>query len=495
MRPRKKGGWVKWVIFLLLVAGLVAGGIWYQKRPKDEAPDFKTATIVRGDLVQMVTANGQLNPVKSVQVGSQVSGIILEIAADFNSQVKEGDVIAKIDPATFQQSVSLAEAELLSAKAALELAALNNRRATELRKNDLIPASDADKAIVDLHQGEATVRMREAALERAKVDLARAVIYAPISGIVISRNVDVGQTVASSFNTPTLFQIANDLAKMQIDAMVSEADVGGVEVKQKVNFTVDAFPTRQFQGEVRQVRYAPTTNQNVVTYTTVVDVSNPDLKLRPGMTANASIITAERSNILKVPNAALRFRPLDKYILKTGTNAPAGGRGTNQSRLTGNASGQTVASTGSGRGAGGDERMGPGGGGGGSGGPGGGGGRGMSEEMRRRFESMSPEERAAMRERFRGRSGEGGRSRGDGPATRTVYVSAKGTSETGKEILMAKPVTIKTGITDGVSTELLDGLKEGDVVLTGMNMPEMAGTTNRTSSPFGGPFGGGFRGR
>src|SRR5687768_17310252 len=180
MRPRKKGGWVKWLVFCLLIAGLVAGGLWYRQRPKDESAEFKTTTITRGDLVQMVTANGQLNPVKSVQVGSQISGIIQEIGADFNSLVKEGDVIAKIDPATFQQSVSLAEAELLSAKAARELAALNHRRATELQKNDLIPASEGDKALVDLHQAEATVKMREAALERTKVDLARTTIYAPI---------------------------------------------------------------------------------------------------------------------------------------------------------------------------------------------------------------------------------------------------------------------------------------------------------------------------
>src|SRR5688572_23307730 len=165
--------------------------------------------------------------------------------------------------------------------------------------------------------------MREASLSRAKVDLERTTIYAPISGIVISRNIEVGQTVASSFNTPTLFLIANDLSKMQIEAMVSEADVGGVEENQKVQFNVDAFPGRQFDGTVKQVRYAPTTNQNVVTYTTVVEVNNADQKLRPGMTANASIVLAEKTGVLKIPNSALRFRPPEKAVVRGVTNAPS----------------------------------------------------------------------------------------------------------------------------------------------------------------------------
>ncbi|MCX8108976.1 MAG: efflux RND transporter periplasmic adaptor subunit, partial [Verrucomicrobiae bacterium] len=302
----------KWRVWALLV--VLAGGAGYTlyKRGRtgpDPAQEYRTALVTRGTIVQAVTANGQINPVKSVQVGSQVSGIIQSIFVDFNSPVTNGQVIAQIDPSTFKQNLSQAEAELANAEAALELAQLNHRRAQELHKNQLITQADYDKTVVDLHQAEAAKKMREAAVERARVELSRTTITAPVNGIVISRNVDVGQTVAASFNTPTLFLIAHDLTKMQIEAMVSEADVGGVEEGQRVEFTVDAFPTRKFEGFVKQVRYAPITNQNVVNYVTVVDVDNPDLKLRPGMTANASIITAKRDNVLRVPTSAFLFRP------------------------------------------------------------------------------------------------------------------------------------------------------------------------------------------
>src|SRR5260221_9364685 len=197
------------------------------------------------------------------------------------------------------------------------------RRAKELRVAELIPVSDYDKAVGDLHQAEAVVKMRQAALNKSKVDLERTTIYAPIDGMVISRVVDVGQTVAASLNAPTLFTIANDLRNMRIEAMVSEADVGGVQDGQQVTFTVDAFPGRKFRGNVTQVRYAPVTNQNVVNYTTIVKVNNADLNLRPGMTANASVIVAEHHNALRIPNAALRFRPPDGAVAKGNTNASA----------------------------------------------------------------------------------------------------------------------------------------------------------------------------
>jgi HlyD family secretion protein len=328
---------------LLLVCAAGAGGWWWwhSRRAAENALDYRTAGISRGDIVQSVTANGQINPVKQVQVGSQISGIINEILADFNSQVTNGQVIAQIDPSTYQQLVVQSEADLANGQAGLELAQVTYDRNQELRKNELISKSDFDKSRADLHQADAVVKTREALLRKVKVDLERATIYAPIDGVVISRNVDVGQTVAASFNTPTLFLIANDLRKMQIEAMVSEADVGGVEVGQRVNFTVDAFPTRQFRGQVKQVRYAPITNQNVVNYTTIVEVDNSDLKLRPGMTANATVVTAQRSAALRIPNAALRFRPPDNAAAKGATNAAAAA-GTNAlARGTGSAT-QTV---------------------------------------------------------------------------------------------------------------------------------------------------------
>ncbi len=478
MTQKRKSKLGRRFIILLLVGGVAAGVIYYFKAPKSEAVDYKTVALTRGELVQAVTANGGLSPVKNVAVGSQISGTIKEIKADFNSRVKAGDVIAQIDSATYEQSVDQAEAELASAKASLELAELNNKRAVELRKNDLIAASEAEKTLADLHQAQAVVRLREASLKKAKVDLERATIYAPISGIVISRNVDVGQTVAASFNTPTLFQIANDLAKMQIDAMVSEADVGGIEENQPVEFTVDAFPGRPFQGTVKQVRFAPTTNQNVVTYTTVVEVDNTDLKLRPGMTASASIVTARRSHVLRLPNAALRFRPPENAGSSSGTNSPARSRReTNRTDLSPSSAIEksAPAQTESG-------------------------GR---EEMRRRFENMTPEQRQEMREKMRARSGDGGPGAGGGsrrPAgeasTRTIYLLEKKTvSPGGKEISLPKAISVKLGISDGLYTEVLDGLKEGDQIIVGINQTaasKATGVQPPASSPFGG---GGFRPR
>ena len=467
MAPPRRSNWGKWIFGLVVIGGIAAGVVWYQKRDKEPPIEYKTVALARGDIIQVVTANGQLNPVKNIQVGSQISGIIKELKVDFNTKVQEGDVIAQIDPSIYQQSVEQAEAELASVQASVELAELTNRRATQLAKDNLIAQSETEKALADLHQAQAALKMREALLRKAKVDLERTTIYAPISGVVISRNIEVGQTVAASFNTPTLFLIANDLSKMQIEAMVSEADVGGVEENQKVQFNVDAFPGRPFTGTVKQVRYAPTTNQNVVTYTTVVEVNNADLKLRPGMTANASIVLAEKSNVLKLPNSALRFRPPEKAVVRGLTNAPG-----STNRATG---GPAVASA-----------------------PGAGGGADFAnmtpEERRRRFESMSPEEREAMRSRRGGGPGGGGEGRRRRPesSSRTVYLLKKET-QAGKTIEVAEAISIKIGISDGTSTEVIEGLNEGDVVITSQSMPANAAAANMTGrSPFGGsPFGGG----
>jgi HlyD family secretion protein len=476
MAAPKRTGWVKWVVLLLVVAAAGAGWRWYAERDDDDV-EYRTATIAHGDLTQSVTANGQINPVKNVQVGSQISGIIKDLYVDFNSPVTNGQVIAQIDPSTYDQNLGVAQADLANGKAMLEYAEINNRRTKELRASELVAASDYDKTLADLHQAEAVLKMREAAVNKARVDLERTTIYAPIDGVVISRNVDVGQTVAASFTAPTLFIIANDLAKMQIEAAVSEADVGAVEVGQNVEFSVDAFPTRTFYGEVKQVRYAAATNQNVVTYTTIVEVSNPDLKLRPGMTATASIISAKRSGVLKIANSALRFRPTE--TVAKGTNAPRRDPASTEARPPGQGPGQMASRGGVGPGAG------------GAGGAGGGGNR---EQFRQRMQNMSPEERAAMRARFGNR--EGARPGQESPI-KTVYVMDKTTTTNGKPIL--KPMTIKVGITDGKDTEVLEGLNEGDVVVTGVNTPTVAanmpGGRPPGGSPFGGPFGGGFRPR
>jgi HlyD family secretion protein len=458
MAPKRKSTWLKWVIVLIAIAAAGAGWRWYSTRPDDSDVEYRKAAVAKGDIVQSVTANGQINPMKNVQVGSQISGIIKDLFVDFNARVTNGQVIAQIDPSTYQQIFTQAEAELANAQASLEYAEINHRRTKGL--GDLVATSELDKALADLHQAQAAVRTREAAVNRAKVDLERTTIYAPIDGVVISRNVDVGQTVAASFTAPTLFVIANDLAKMQIEAAVSEADVGGIEVGQQVDFTVDAFPGRTFHGEVMQVRYAPVTNQNVVTYTTIVEVSNPDLKLRPGMTATASIITAHRPQALKIPNAALRFRPPETVAAAAATNAqPAAGSAPRNG-------GDRVAS-------------------------GRGGGRGDRDE---RMQNMSPEERAAMRARFAGANA-ARRPPQEASPIRTVYLIEESKVTDGKTPAL-KPVKVKVGISDGKDTEILEGLKEGDVVAIGVNTPAMAANPNARppGGPFGSPFGG-FRPR
>jgi len=474
---QKKSHWFVWLIILILVGGGAAWG-WRAYKGKEKPVEFKTATIAKGDIVQAVTANGQIVPVKSVQVGSQVSGIITEIYVDFNSKVTNGQVIAKIDPSTYQQNITQAEAELENAKAAQEYAQLSFNRAKELRAAELVSVSDYDKTVVDLHQAQAVVRTREAALQKAKVDLERTTIYAPDDGIVISRAVDKGQTVAASFNTPTLFNIAHDLRQMRIEAMVSEADVGGVEENQEVKFNVDAFPNRQFGGRVSQVRFAPITNQNVVNYTAVVEVNNDDLKLRPGMTATASIVTGERKEVLKIPNAALRYRPTDDLIAGKNTNTTTKAKGTNAEKA--------IAADAAPR----PQWQG--------GGPGGGesGGSATPEQRRKFFESLTPEQREQFRSRRQGGGGSG-RQRPEGPVTRTVYIFDKLDPKDDEQKL--KAITIKTGLSDGNFTEVLDGLKEGDVVVTGIVSttpnPLLANQQQGGRSPFGGGGFGGGRGR
>src|ERR1017187_74536 len=308
MAENQGNHWKKWTIVIVAAGAIIAGGVWYFAGGDDTAPQYQTVLVARGDLTQMVTATGTLNPVTNVTVGSQISGIIQSLYADWNSPVKANQVVAQLDPATYKASVAQAEGDLANSKANLELNEIQAKRSSDLFTNNLISGSDYDTAIANLHQAQAMVQIKAAALDNAKVNLERCTIYSPVDGTVISRNVDVGQTVAASLSAPTLFIIANDLAQMQIDANVSEADIGSVEEGQTVSFTVDAFPDRKFTGKVRQIRNSPTTVQNVVTYDAVIDVRNPDLKLRPGMTANASLITAQKTGVLKIPNAAPRFR-------------------------------------------------------------------------------------------------------------------------------------------------------------------------------------------
>jgi len=314
------------VVFFALFAFRQCGG--------GGATEYQTTTITRGAITQAVTATGTLNPVVNVQVGSQISGNIQKLSVDFNSPVKAGQIVAEIDPAVFQAAVLQAQGDLDNAKAALELAQITEKRTEDLVAKQNSAQADLDQAKATLHQAQANVKIKEGALQKAQVDLDHCTITSPIDGIVISRSVDVGQTVAASLSAPVIFTIANDLSKMQIDANVAEADIGTVETGQKVDFTVDAFPRRTFHGEVVQVRNAPITVQNVVTYDTVIGVSNADLKLKPGMTANVSIVGAQRDNALKISNAALRYRPPDATSLPLGGRAGRGKPGERQTERT-----------------------------------------------------------------------------------------------------------------------------------------------------------------
>src|SRR5213075_476568 len=310
--------------FVLIVGLLIIAFIVRQCRTR-AASNYQTATVTRGPIIQAVTATGTVNPVVNVQVGSQVSGNIAKLFADFNSQVKADQVVAQIDPALFQATVTQAEGDLANAQAALELAKVNATRTQELFAKKTSSQADVDQAMANLHQAEANVKIKQGALDKAKADLDHCTITSPIDGVVISRSVDVGQTVAASLQAPVIFAIANDLTKMQIDANVAEADVGVVKIEQSVDFTVDAFPMQTFHGKVVQVRNAPITVQNVVTYDTVIGVSNPELKLKPGMTANVSIVVAHRDDAVQIKNAALRYRPPDATPVETRQSAP--GRG------------------------------------------------------------------------------------------------------------------------------------------------------------------------
>jgi len=420
MAEKKSGGLLKWVIIVVVAGAVIGGGVWHFKHGKSDAPEYQTEPVERGELTQVVTATGTLNPVVNVTVGSQVSGRVKKLNVDFNSIVTSNEVIAEIDPSTYEAAVEQATADLANAKANLELQQIQAERSAELFTNKLISGSDYDTAFATLHEAQATVQIKQASLNNAEANLDYCKIRSPVDGVVILRAVELGQTVASSFSTPTIFQIANDLTKMQIDSSVAEADVGGVAEGQEVNFTVDAYPTMEFHGVVTQVRNSPTTVNNVVTYDCVIGVTNADYKLKPGMTANVSIIVAQRENALIIPNGALRFHPPEDAALQTSDNvAMSVPSGTNNPGRY-------------------------------AGGPG-------------------------------GRRG-GGRGRGGHPP---VFHAVYMLSGTGRDAKL-RAVQIKTGISDGLSTEVVSGLDEGAQVVTGVVL------TDESNAEGSNPFGGGF---
>jgi HlyD family secretion protein len=332
----------KLLIIVGIVAAIAAAGYgYYRYTQKPPVPTVSTARVTRGDIAETVGATGQLQAVTTVQVGTQVSGTIQELNADFNSLVRKGQVLARLDPSLFQTQIEQARANLIRAEAdlerfrvALDDARTKLNRARELSEKKLIAQTELEAAEVAVRSAEAQLRSQQAAvtqsqasLQQNQVNLQHTVIESPIDGLVISRNVDVGQTVAASMSAPTLFVLAADLTKMQVIASLDESDVGRIRPGQLVRFRVDAFPTEEFIGTVTQVRLQPTTVQNVVTYQTVIDVPNPDLKLKPGMTANVNIEIARRANVLRVPNTALRFRPTAEIFAALGQTPPPTGAG------------------------------------------------------------------------------------------------------------------------------------------------------------------------
>jgi HlyD family secretion protein len=370
---------------LAVLAAMGAAGC---RRASNAAPSYETAQVARGDLVQYITASGSLEAVVSVDVGSQISGRIYILNADYNSTVRKGDLVAEIDPAPYLAQVHQAEGDLASAKAARELA-----RVTMERKKTLVPLhaatqADLDTAVATLAEDDATITIKEAALENAKVTLGYCKITAPVDGIVIARKVDIGQTVAAAMTTPILFTIAQDITKMHIETSVSEADIGQVKEGQTADFEVDAYPDEVFHGKVAQIRKDAIVTNNVVTYTVIVDVDNPEEKLFPGMTADVSILVARRDHALLVANAALRFVPP---------------------------------------------------------------------------EGASYEKAASALAPVLSRS------------QRTVYLP----SGIGPALKVA---IVRTGITDGANSEVLEGLREGDRVVTASSV-----VTEKSGGPFGGP--------
>ena len=421
-------------LWLLVVPVLLAAALLL--RGRRESPRYATADVDRGDIVEVVGATGTLEAVTTVQIGSQVSGTINTLHADFNSVVKKGQVIARLDPSLFEARLGQAKANLIAAQANVERARatvqdarLKYGRAQELAAQRLVPQSELDTAkasydgaVAQLKASDAAVSQAEANLNQAQVDLSHTVITTPIDGVVISRNVDVGQTVAASFQAPVLFVIANDLAEMRVNASVDEADVGRVHEGQEVTFHVDAFPEREFQGVVQQVRLNPTTVQNVVSYNTIVTVDNRRLLLRPGMTATVSIVVRKAENALRLPAAALRYRP-------EGFEA-AGPR------------------------------------------------RGRTGGLEARPGSGAGTAIAAPRERPAGTGPEGG---SEGRSS-VVFVP--------DEDARPKAAPVRVGISDGQFVELRDGLDEGATVITGTEIPgapRPPGPTP-TSNPFSPQF-------
>lgn len=463
------------IIAIVLVVGVLIG-LFFLRRGRDKGGDqYRTEAVSQGNISASVNATGTLSAVTTVQVGSQVSGIISKLYADFNSQVKKGQLLAELDPTPFVQTVEQRQADVTKAQVDVANTLLTYNRQKRLAAVGLIAQSDLDAAKAAYDGARAGLAQAQAALKQAQTNLSYAKIYSPIDGQVVARQYDIGQTVAASFSAPTLFTIAKDLTKMQVQADVDQSDIGQMKTGEPVQFTVDAYPDQPFRGQISQVRLNATVTQNVITYPVIVEVPNPDLKLRPSMTANVTIRVATVRDVLRVPNSALRFRP------STAEGQPAAGAAAAGGAQTGGRSGGAQSGSGSepasgqpgqqpraGGQGGGQGGSASGGGPGGAGGPGSGGGPGGGQ-----------------------RSGSGHGGGGRRQQGQTVYVLNP--NATGKTPQL-RPVQIRTGITDGHYTQVVSvisgTLNPGDTVVTGLATVkvEPSAATGATRGPgAGGP--------
>lgn len=527
----------KTLLILLLFVGAIGTYSYYGARTVEFVPDIRTVTLTAGDIADTVGATGTLEAVTTVKVGSQVSGIIQELNVDFNSIVRENDVIMRLDPSLFETQIEQARANLLRAEAdverlrvAVDDAATQLTRAEDLASRDLIADTELEAAQVALRSAEAQTKSAEAQVVQAQatlnqndVNLEHTVIRAPIDGIVISRLVDIGQTVAASFQAPELFVIAADLTKMRVIANIDESDVGRIRPNQRVTFTVDAFPVEEFEGTVSQVRLEPVVQQNVVTYATVIDAPNPELKLKPGMTATVSIEIAGRQNVMRIPNAALRFRPSpdmfaalgqpvpQELLTPTGPRDAAAAASRSRSNLDGTES-RVLATPPDRRGRNESSQhdpigeFGPSGRASGSDGP----NPERQRQMMERVQSMSPEEREQFFARMRSRraagsdgpaTGRGGRRRGrnvqSGPVVPAVergantidalFAPVEIAETNGRVWLMNRghltSVDVTLGVTDGTASEFL-GLRQPAInsPLEPTNNPQVIALRQRLAS-------------
>ena len=451
---------IVWIVIVVVAAGGLYLAINGTRKPEEK---YRTATVDQGNITQTVTATGALAAVTTVQVGSQVSGIIAKLYADFNSKVKKGDLLAELDPTPFQEKINQNQASLEKARVDMKNSEIQLRRQKALDKQGLAPQADIDQAQATYDGAVAAVKQAQATLNQAETDMRNSKIKAPIDGVVVSRAYDVGQTVAASFQAPTLFTIAQDLTKMQVSADVSESDIGMIKVGEPVRFTVDAYPDREFRGKVSQIRLNATVNQNVVTYPVIVEVPNEDLLLRPTMTANVIVDVATVRNVLRVPNAALRFRPEEKVGSAPSNSSPSSSPSTEEraARMgapAGGSAGQGAppgagAPAGSASGA----RQGA--------GPGGNGGGSMG----------------AMARQFGETGGAGARGGQKRMRPQTIWEPGSGPKAE------PKAVEVRTGITDGRYTQIVSGdVKPGDTIIIGLATAKAATSAS--------PMGGGRRG-